>query len=216
MIVTMSFAGGSSWAPGKKYKYVSIVSYIGYTITFFGAIVTHWSEYNKPFIGTTFIILKIISAVIALSGYLATVILTDKVMPMRSFEYSMMILLIVIWALFEIYFIFVLIAYSNQKEVETREFAVVPIQYPVFIMGRQAIPQGVPVSGQPEMIQMPHRMGTMLRPAYPPQYPPTYPPPYQMNPRPASMQLGPASSLSNGADVLPPDEKLARKMQQFQ
>jgi len=111
-VFAVSYAGGSSWMPGYKEKYLSIFSFLGYSVEALGAITTILSGYEKKFVLARYTWLKIISLVLIMTSNISKLIIQPLYLKIGSTSLVSQIIGFIVWACLDIYFIFILRSYG--------------------------------------------------------------------------------------------------------
>jgi len=116
LIATLSKQGGTDWMPGYKEKYLSLLTFIGYSIEALGALTAWRSNFSKIFIGKWHVFLKIGGLVVVQAGNIGTLITQPLLIEISGGGYTIFVIGIIIWISLDIYFICILRSYFLETE----------------------------------------------------------------------------------------------------
>ena len=117
-IYTLSYRGGSFLAPSKKYKYLTIILFLGYSITLFVIMMTAGANFFIKELCKIIIILKIISIVLSLIGYYLMVgVMFDRGNITSPYKVAA-ISLGIVWGVLEVFCILSVLRYKYGCETQ--------------------------------------------------------------------------------------------------
>ncbi len=173
--------------PGSHEKYISLLTFLGYTCDALGGITTIRSGYSKGFVLNRYVYLKAAAIVLIQGGNVGSVISQPLVLEISQGNYAAFIVGFVLWAMLDTYFMFILRSYGAESDQGE--------QYRI-----QSINQSLPEYPVPPTMMV-------MFPREPPIYPATYPPPMGIPVIPAREMLPPPPVKSQGKSVLSPPEE---------